>query len=112
MFDLMHENVQRNRLEDQVIPGVLDWGVPPPEGFPSKPDMILAADCVYLESAFPQLVQTLASLVGATTTVFFCYKKRRRADARFMKMARRVFTIEEVLDDPDRELYRNENIFL
>ena len=112
MLDLMQENIQRNHLEDQVIAVVLDWGVPPPEEVPSQVDVILAADCVYLESAFPRLVQTLASLVGAATTVFFCYKKRRRADARFMKMAGRVFTIEDVLDDPDRDVYRKENISL
>lgn len=42
-------------------------------------DIILAADCVYYEPAFPLLVQTLSDLVtDAKTEVLFCYKKRRK----------------------------------
>lgn len=41
--------------------------------------MILAADCVYFEPAFPLLVQTLSDLVvDNRTEVLFCYKKRRK----------------------------------
>lgn len=49
-----------------------------PSCLPSKPDIILAADCVYFEPAFPLLVQTLAELSDPTTQVLFCYKKRRK----------------------------------
>ncbi|KAF7978323.1 hypothetical protein HWV62_941 [Athelia sp. TMB] len=42
-------------------------------------DIVLAADCVYYEPAFPLLVQTLSDLVtDAKTEVLFCYKKRRK----------------------------------
>jgi hypothetical protein len=44
-----------------------------------RPDLILAADCVYFEPAFPLLVQTLSDLViDEKTEVLFCYKKRRK----------------------------------
>jgi predicted nicotinamide N-methyase len=41
-------------------------------------DLILAADCVYFEPAFPLLVQTLSDLADTTTEILFCYKKRRK----------------------------------
>lgn len=40
--------------------------------------MILAADCVYFEPAFPLLVQTLTQLSDVNTEILFCYKKRRK----------------------------------
>jgi Lysine methyltransferase len=44
----------------------------------AKPDVILAADCVYFEPAFPLLVNTLDILAGKDTEILFCYKKRRK----------------------------------
>ena len=44
-------------------------------------DVVLAADCVYFEPAFPLLVQTLEGLAsqnGETPDFLFCYKKRRK----------------------------------
>ena len=44
-------------------------------------DVILAADCVYFEPAFPLLVQTLEDLAiqnGKQPDFLFCYKKRRK----------------------------------
>jgi predicted nicotinamide N-methyase len=43
-----------------------------------RPDLILAADCVYFEPAFPLLVQTLNELSDSTTEILFSYKKRRK----------------------------------
>jgi predicted nicotinamide N-methyase len=43
-----------------------------------RPNLILAADCVYFEPAFSLLVQTLSDLAETTTEVLFCYKKRRK----------------------------------
>lgn len=61
-------------------------GGPLPLSIP-RPQLILAADCVYFEPAFPLLVQTLAELVPATRVkgeedpeVLFCYKKRRKVN--------------------------------
>lgn len=84
-----------------------------PDELSSAPiDVILAADCIYFEPAFPLLLQTLCDLSRPSTTVIFCYKKRRRADIRFMKQARKAFLIEEIEDDPERHIYQRENIFL
>jgi hypothetical protein len=52
-------------------------GSPLPLDIP-RPNLILAADCVYFEPAFPLLVQTLSDLADTTTEILFCYKKRRK----------------------------------
>jgi hypothetical protein len=61
-----------------------------------RPDLILAADCVYFEPAFPLLVSTLAALVPPpperAPEVLFCYKKRRKADKRFFALLKKCFT--------------------
>lgn len=54
-------------------------GDPLPPSIPNKYDVILAADCVYFEPAFPLLVRTLTDLVpDRSVEVLFCYKKRRK----------------------------------
>jgi len=77
-----------------------------------RPDLVLAADCVYYEPAFPLLVQTLSDLVGERTEVLFCYKKRRKADKRFFALLKKKFTWTEVMDNPDRDVYSREQISL
>ena len=100
-----------------------------------RPDMILAADCVYFEPAFPLLVSTLVALVPLpperAPEVLFCYKKRRKADKRFFALLRKHFTWSvvrcrgsgtletfalkcegQVDDDPARERYSREAISL
>lgn len=103
----MNKNVALNSLEENVEVSQLNWcvlkheikskralieeirGEPIPSGVPSKADIILAADCVYFEPAFPLLVQTLSDLSDAKTVILFCYKKRRRVyilvDRAFLK---------------------------
>lgn len=60
-----------------ILTSVYFRGDPIPTGI-SRPDIILAADCVYFEPAFPLLVQTLDDLSDSTTEILFCYKKRRK----------------------------------
>lgn len=113
MLALMRRNVLLNGLrENRVQASVLNWGEQHPHHLPPTPDVILAADCVYYEPAFPLLLQTLRELIGPGTVCFFCFKKRRRADVQFMKAARKSFVITDVEDDPDREIYQRENITL
>ena len=76
------------------------------------PDILLAADCVYFEPAFPLLQQTLRDLIGPQTTCYFCFKKRRRADAHFMTKVRKEFDVRSVADDPEGEVYGRESVFL
>ena len=88
-----------------------------PVGLP-RFDVILAADCVYFEPAFPLLVHTLEQLVDRQhedqPEILFCYKKRRRvrdhghpprrltltplvqADKRFFSMLRKSFSWSDV----------------
>ena len=112
MFELMKRNISLNNLDSQVDASIYDWGSAPPSNIPAHPDVILAADCVYFEPAFPLLQKTLQDLIGEKTVCYFCFKKRRRADLQFMKVARKLFKVEEVGDDPDKEVYSRENIFL
>jgi hypothetical protein len=112
MFDLMKRNIALNDLNSRVSASIYDWGTATPSQLPAHPDIILAADCVYFEPAFPLLQQTLNDLVGDNTVCYFCFKKRRRADLQFMKVARKMFDVKQVDDDPDKETYSRENLFL
>jgi hypothetical protein len=112
MFDLMNRNISLNNLTTHVSASIYDWGEPTPPELPSHPDIILAADCVYFEPAFPLLQQTLKDLIGDSTVCYFCFKKRRRADAQFMKVARKMFDVAEVEDDPDKGVWEREALFL
>ncbi|KAF5388323.1 hypothetical protein D9615_000114 [Tricholomella constricta] len=119
LLDIMRRNVRANALQDSVRVAELNWGTPLPQDI-SPPDLILAADCVYYEPAFPLLVQTLADLVDlqaqrgkdTDTEVLFCYKKRRKADKRFFALLKKGFSWTEVMDDPDREVYTRDAISL
>jgi hypothetical protein len=112
MFDLMKRNIALNNLETKVDASIYDWGEPAPSQLSAHPDILLAAECVYFEPAFPLLQQTLKDLIGDNTVCYFCFKKRRRADLGFMKVARKMFDVEEVDDDPDKGVWSRENLFL
>lgn len=112
MFSLMKDNIHLNQLSAHVIASVLNWGEPIPDQIPAQPDVILAADCVYFEPAFPLLIATLHDLLGPQSVCYFCYKRRRKADLRFMKMAKKTFQVDEVSDDPNVETYKRDSLFL
>jgi len=58
MMDLMKRNIELNQLP--VKAELYDWGEQVPEALSDKPiDIVLAADCVYFEPAFPLLEKTL-----------------------------------------------------
>ncbi|KAK7976161.1 hypothetical protein PG990_007997 [Apiospora arundinis] len=114
MVPLMEKNVALNKLGSRVQPAVLNWGEPLGADVVSfKPDVILAADCVYFEPAFPLLLATLSDLLALcpSATIYFCFKKRRRADMQFLKKAQKAFQTVELVDQ-DREVFSRENIFL
>lgn len=114
MFELMKQNIALNSLESTVSPLIWDWGQPMPAPLlASPPSIVLAADCVYFEPAFPLLIQTLKDLFEANVEcrVFFCFKKRRSADKQFMKMARKLFTITDI-EDQDKPVWSREQLFL
>ncbi|KAJ4357927.1 Protein-lysine N-methyltransferase efm6 [Didymosphaeria variabile] len=112
MFELMKQNITLNSLTSKVSATIYDWGTPTPVRLPKHPDIILAADCVYFEPAFPLLQETLMDLIGENTVCYFCFKKRRRADLHFMKVAKKMFDVKEIEDDPDKEVYSRQSLFL
>ncbi|TKA78171.1 hypothetical protein B0A55_03908 [Friedmanniomyces simplex] len=116
MLALMQQNILLNGLVEgrQVQACVYDWGAGNrPASIPERPDVVLAADCVYFEPAFPLLLQTLEELLrGEGSVCYFCFKRRRRADMQFLRAARRGFVVGDVGDDPEGEGYARENIFL
>lgn len=85
----------------------------PQEIIDFKPDVILAADCVYFEPAFPLLLATLSDLLKlcSLATIYFCFKKRRRADMQFLKKAQKMFKVTEIPDE-DRPVFSREGLFL
>ncbi|KAH7888061.1 putative methyltransferase-domain-containing protein [Phlebopus sp. FC_14] len=111
LLDIMRQNVTLNHLQSAVTVSELNWGESPSSDIP-RPDLILAADCVYYEPAFPFLVQTLSELASETTEILFCYKKRRKADKRFFTLLKKHFTWKEIGDDPNREDYTRDAISL
>ncbi|EIW82482.1 hypothetical protein CONPUDRAFT_123467 [Coniophora puteana RWD-64-598 SS2] len=111
LLDIMNKNVEINDLQSRVTVCELNWGDKLPDV--PRPSIVLAADCVYFEPAFPLLVQTLCSLGDSKDVeILFCYKKRRKADKRFFAMLKKHFTWKEVMDDPNRDVYSREAISL
>ncbi|KAI0098699.1 putative methyltransferase-domain-containing protein [Nemania sp. FL0031] len=114
MFSLMRHNIALNGLEGKVEAMLLNWGEPLPAAVVANPpDVILAADCVYFEPAFPLLQTTLTDLLALRpgVVVYFCFKKRRRADMQFLKQARRRFHVAEVEDD-ERPVWSRQGLFM
>ncbi|KAI9706306.1 MAG: hypothetical protein M1820_004882 [Bogoriella megaspora] len=113
MYDLMKTNIELNSLGPSVRPAIYDWGSPPPHELPEHVDVVLAADCVYFEPAFPLLLQTLNDLIQEGTICYFCFKKRRRADLGFIKEMRKRFEVKEIEEEErDGVGWRREGIFL
>ncbi|KIJ56579.1 hypothetical protein M422DRAFT_72783 [Sphaerobolus stellatus SS14] len=113
LLDLIRSNIDLNGLQNVHV-AKLDWGTALDQGIRDDIDLILAADCVYFEPAFPLLVETLCALAARSRNpeILFCYKKRRKADKRFFALLKKEFTWKEVLDDPRHGEYNQEGIFL
>lgn len=89
-------------------------GEPLPEDVRNQPpSIVLAADCVYFEPAFPLLLATLEDLMALDEkmVIYFCFKKRRRADNQFVKRARKRFCFTAVYDE-DRPVFSHDGVFL
>ncbi|SJX62272.1 uncharacterized protein SRS1_13118 [Sporisorium reilianum f. sp. reilianum] len=102
MLPLMRDNLALNfPASDSIHVAKLDWGHPVPLAHfgGARPHVLLLADCVYLESAFQPLIDTLAELATPHTEILFCYQKRRKADKRFFALLKRQFAFEDVQDD-------------
>jgi hypothetical protein len=58
-------------------------------------------------------MQTLRDLfeLNPEAVVYFCFKKRRRADLQFVKSAKKAFKVEELFDE-DRPQFQRQSLFL
>jgi len=122
LLELMQQNVDLNfpPLPDEAGRNIkvaeLDWGKEIPSTLDAASDVILAADCVYFEPAFPLLVDTLCRLapVGEPREILFCWKKRRKADKRFFQMLHKHFMSTAVDDDRpgQQEIYERDGVKL
>ncbi|KAL2057334.1 hypothetical protein ABVK25_002387 [Lepraria finkii] len=107
LLPLLQKNIALNKsnIRDTslVLPSVLSWGQDLPPGIPEEPDVILAADCVYFEPAFPLLLETMRELIGQETVCYFCFSKRMRADKDMTKMLGKVFEMEAIKGPWEKE---------
>ena len=105
LLPLQAHNIALNHFPPQIIESAaLPWGPLPADlrNVYRHPDVVLAADCVYFEPAFPLLLETLSALLGSEdrqTVCYFCMKKRRKADMRFVKESRKKFEVVEVKEE-------------
>jgi len=112
MLDLMNANIRLNGETDRVQARVLNWGEPLP-AFCRGVDLVLAADCAYLEGAFPLLEQTLLDLTeNSDVPILLSYKRRRAADRKFFRAMAKNFTIEELTDYPEFPEFHKQRLFL
>ncbi|KAI6784217.1 putative protein N-methyltransferase [Emericellopsis cladophorae] len=114
MLELIRHNIQLNSLKSRALSLELNWGDPLPQVvLDQKPNVIIAAECVYFEPAFPLLLQTLKDLLelNSEAVVYFCFKKRRRADMQFVKVAKKAFAVDELFDE-DRPVFSRQSLFL
>ncbi|KAJ3326449.1 hypothetical protein HDU76_012915 [Blyttiomyces sp. JEL0837] len=112
-LDLMQKNVELNLTEKEqshAKVAELTWGTPIAEPIKLNYDYILASDCVYLESAFDPLINTLLEVCNQDTQVFIVSKKRRKADKRFFDKLKKVFNVTEVKDDPHYADYSRQGL--
>ena len=63
---------------------------------PCPPEILLAADCCYLEESAPLLTMTMKELMGNDTVCYFCYKKRRRADKDVIRKLSKLFEVKKI----------------
>lgn len=117
LLPLQHQNIALNSIDASLIASAaFPWGGSIPSTVPSEyhhPDIILAADCVYFEPAFPLLLETLHELLNENKKLdavcYFCMKKRRKADMRFISALKKKFVVGplafEAKDEEERNVY-------
>ncbi|CAD6594355.1 MAG: hypothetical protein ASARMPREDX12_008702 [Alectoria sarmentosa] len=100
LLPLLKHNIDLNtpnlRNSTSVVPNLLPWGQSISPMIPSPPDILLAADCCYLESNVPLLIATMEALVRKDAVCYFCYKRRRRADKDTIRKLSKLFEVEEI----------------
>lgn len=102
VLPVLARNVALNGSPPAVRVRELSWCDPVSPDLQRAGDVVLLADCIYLESLFQPLVDTLLAVMSESSgaVAYLCYKKRRRADARFFVLLRKRFAVQTItLDD-------------
>ena len=82
---------------------VLNWGHNLEEF--ATYDIILAADVIYLEDTFTDLLQTLEHLSSPRTVILLSCKIRYSRDTRFLKRMRHSFNLTLLEEVRDKDIY-------
>lgn len=123
LVPLMEKNIDLNIVGTDVVAKELWWGEPLPIEFvPSSNasintqniDLILAADCVYLEKTFPLLEKTLLDLTEGTNPpmILMSYRKRRKADKHFFQKIKKNFDVITVREFEKYDIYLKQRTHL
>ena len=100
LLPLLQHNIDLNvpnlSLSTSVVPNLLPWGSSISPAIPCPPEILLAADCCYLEESVPLLTMTMKALMGNDTVCYFCYKKRRRADKDVIRKLSKLFEVKKI----------------
>ncbi|CCK71612.1 putative protein-lysine N-methyltransferase KNAG_0H01980 [Huiozyma naganishii CBS 8797] len=123
LVPLMQKNIELNCVNTEMIAEELWWGEPLSGAFAphseglskvTSVDLILAADCVYLEKAFPLLEKTLLDLTNCSKppVILMAYRKRRNADKRFFRKIGKHFTVREITDFSTYDQYLKQRTHL
>lgn len=113
LVPLMQSNIDSNHVSSVASAESLCWGSALIQEH-QHPDVVLAADCVYLEAAFPLLERTLMDLTDGDhpPLVLMAYRKRRKADRHFFQRIKHNFDVVEVSDYEHFAEYRKQRTSL
>jgi predicted nicotinamide N-methyase len=110
LVDLMNQNISLNGVDSHVKACSYYWGNELPKECDKPIDIVLIADCIYLERNFQPLLDAMTVLSDKSDCLFLMgYKKRRKADKRFFIMAKKLFKFDSV---PLEENLRVQNLHL
>ncbi|KAM9645378.1 protein N-lysine methyltransferase METTL21D isoform 2-T2 [Trichechus inunguis] len=87
------------------------------EDFPSPPDYILMADCIYYEESLEPLLKTLNDLSGSETCIICCYEQRTMGknpeiEKKYFELLQLDFDFEKIPLEKHDEEYRSEDIHI
>ncbi|XP_048389653.1 protein N-lysine methyltransferase METTL21A isoform X1 [Stegostoma tigrinum] len=107
-LQFLESNLQENippDLQNKVRARELNWGVNLDQFDPGSYDVVLGADVVYLEEAFPALLETLEYLSSEETTVLLSCRIRYERDQNFLQMLGSRFVVEKVHYDTEKDVH-------
>ncbi|XP_072434678.1 protein N-lysine methyltransferase METTL21A isoform X2 [Chiloscyllium punctatum] len=107
-LQFLESNLQENippDLRAKARARELNWGVNLDQFDPGSYDVVLGADVVYLEEAFPALLETLEYLSSEQTTILLSCRIRYERDQNFLQMLGSRFVVEKVHYDTEKDVH-------